>query len=187
VLAFLVFLALLGVAAALLTIQLVDNDGGNGGNGGSGGDGGETSNGVTQAITSIVDYDPFGDNREENPSQVGLAVDGFPDTAWHSEFYNTRDFGNAKPGVGLVLNLSTETDVSAVEIDANAGYDVAIYVADEAAATLAGWGQPRAKASDLGADARVDLSPSARGRVVLVWFTRLPESGRLDVAELRVR
>jgi serine/threonine-protein kinase len=183
VLAFIVFLALLGVAAGLLTARIVDdNGGGNNGNRGSGG----ASPGVISAGATVTDFDPFGDNGRENPDEVALAADGRSDTAWHSETYNTRNFGNAKPGVGLVMKLPTEADVSAVEIDANAGYDVEIYVADAPADTLAGWGSPRATKTDLPASAKVDLSSSATGRYVLVWFTHLPESGRLDVAEISV-
>ena len=186
VVAFIVFLALLGVAAGLLTARILDdNSNGNGDGGGGSGNGGISTNGAV-ANPSIADFDPFGDNGRENPAEVGLAIDGLENTAWHSETYNTRNFGNAKPGVGLVLTLPDATAVSKVEIDGNAGYDVTIYVADQPADTLAGWGSPRGKKTDLQANDAVELSPSASGRAVLVWFTRLPESGRLDVAEIRV-
>jgi hypothetical protein len=192
VLVFLIFLALLGIAAGVVTAQLADDNGGGGGGSGggrSGSNGGGSSNAAALTSAAVIDFDPFGDKgaaSQENREQVDLAVDQNPGTAWHSESYSTRNFGNAKPGVGLVLNLPDEADVSAVEIDANAGYDVAIYVADAPADTLDGWGAPRESATDLPAGAKVALSPSARGRAVLVWFTRLPESNRLDVAELRV-
>jgi serine/threonine-protein kinase len=189
VLAFVVFLVLLGVAAGLLTTRLVDDDGGGSGNGGGGGGNGVSTNGAAIATSAIVDFDPFGDDgptSEENREQAPLAADGRADTAWHSEMYTTRNFGNAKPGVGLVLALPTESDVSSVEIDANPGYDVAIYVADESGRTLADWGSPRVTRTDVPANAQVELSPSAGGRFVLVWFTLLPESRRLDVSEIRV-
>ena len=190
VVAFVVFLALLGVAAGLLTARLLDDDRGGGGNSsgnGGGGNGGATT-GVAIDNSEIIDFDPFGTENppQENREQAVLAADGLADTEWHSETYNTRNFGNAKPGVGLVLSLPERSDVSAVEIDANAGSDVAIYVADEAGKALTDWGAPRVTKSDLPANARVELSPSARGRFVLVWFTLLPESRRLDVSEIRV-
>jgi tRNA A-37 threonylcarbamoyl transferase component Bud32 len=186
VLAFIVFLALLGLAAGLLTVRLVDDNGGGGSGGGSSSG---SSSGAPPDIATVADFDPFGTENpgRENPDAVPFTYDGLPDTEWHSEQYATRKFGNAKPGVGLVVTLEGGSEVSAVEIDANSGYDAEIYVADEAADTLAGWGTPRAKASGLEARATVELSPSVNGRFVLVWFTLLPESGRLDVAELRVR
>jgi hypothetical protein len=100
--------------------------------------------------------------------------------------YSTRNFGNGKPGVGLIAALDERSTISAVEIDANAGYDVEIYVADNSADTLAGWGTPLVTKTDLGANAHIEISPSAAGRYVLVWFTLLPESKRLDVSEIRV-
>ena len=72
------------------------------------------------------------------------------------------------------MTLPAETDVSAVEIDANAGYDVEIYVANAPADTLVGWGAPRATKTDVSGNAKVDLSSGASGRYVLVWFTHLP-------------
>jgi hypothetical protein len=180
VLGFLVFLLLLGVAAGLLTARLV----------GDNGSGGASTSGAAPELATVRDFDPFGTELpepNENPAAVPLVYDGDADTAWNSEQYATRAFGNAKEGVGLAVTLTGRSNVSAVEIDANAGYDVEIYVADEPGDTPAAWGAVRAEQHDLPANARVELSPSAAGRYVLVWFTRLPESGRLDVAELRVR
>jgi len=186
ILAFLVFLAALGVAAGLLTARIVDdNNGGNRGNGGTNGAG--TSSGAVNTAADITDFDPFGTpDQRENPDQVAFAHDGDPSTAWHSETYFTRNFGNAKPGVGLVVTLADTANVSAVEIDANAGYDVEIYVSDAPHDSLDGWGKPRAKQTEAPANAKVELSPSATGKYVLVWFTHLPESMRLDVSEIRV-
>jgi hypothetical protein len=44
----------------------------------------------------------------------------------------------------------------------------------------------RGRGTDLAADARIGVDPAATGRVVLVWFTRTPPSGRIDVREVRV-
>jgi serine/threonine-protein kinase len=180
VLVFLIFLALLGVAAGLITARLLNNNGGGGGNG--------SSSGAEPQISTMTDFDPFGteDPPHENPEAVRFAYDNLPNTAWQSESYSTRNFGNAKPGVGLVATLTEGSNVSAVEIDANAGYDVEIYVADESADTLAGWGSPLVTRTNLTEHARIELSPSATGRYVLVWFTLLPESKRLDVSEIHV-
>jgi serine/threonine-protein kinase len=181
VLAFLVFLALLGVAAGLITARIIDDN--------QGGGGGGSSSGAAPQISTVTDFDPFGTERptpNENPAAVGFTYDKLPNTAWQSEMYSTRNFGNAKPGVGLIATLDARSNISAVEIDAKAGYDAEIYVADESADTLAGWGSPRVTKSGLPANAHIELSPRATGRYVLVWFTLLPESKQLDVFEIRV-
>ena len=108
-------------------------------------------------------------------------------TAWRSETYATRNLGGLKPGVGLVLDLRADADVSSVEIDGAAGANVEIYVADSAGTTLSDWGPVRGRADDIPAQATVAVDPAVRGRAVLVWFTRTPESGRIEVNELRVR
>jgi len=183
VLAFLVFLVLLGLAAGLLTARIVDDN-----QGGNGGGGGGSSSGAAPSIATVTDFDPFGDgeNPRENPDAVQFVKDGLANTEWRSETYNTRNFGNAKDGVGLAVELKERVGVSAVEIDANSGYDVEIYVADEPASTPAGWGPVRTSRKGAEANATLTLSPEATGRYVLVWFTNLPESGRLDVSEIRV-
>jgi serine/threonine protein kinase len=181
VVVFLIFLALLGATAGLITARIIDDNNANGGGGGS-------SSGATPTIGSMTDFDPFGTEHppHENPDAVVFAYDGLPNTAWQSEMYATRNFGNAKPGVGLIAELDERSTVSAVEIDANAGYDVEIYVADDSPDTLAGWGTPLVTKTNLDANARIELSPRATGRYVLVWFTLLPESKRLDVSEVNV-
>jgi hypothetical protein len=173
---FILFLAALGLAAGLITARIVAEDDPAGGSGASG---------ASPEIATIADFDPAGDG-VENPDTVRFAVDDDASTAWSSETYETRDLGGLKDGVGLVLALTAPTAVSSVEIDGAAGADVEIYVADQAAASLGGWGPVRAQADDIADDATIAVDPAATGAAVLVWFTRTPESGRIDVAELRV-
>ena len=171
---FLLFLAALGVAAGLITARVVADD-----------DGGSGRSSAAPSVASATDFDPGGDARE-NSAAVGLAIDGDPTTAWQSETYATRDLGGLKSGVGIAITLDASADVSSVEIDGPAGANVEIYVADQAGSTLSAWGPVRASADDISAAARVAVDPSVRGSAVLVWFTRTPESGRIDVQELRV-
>jgi serine/threonine-protein kinase len=175
---FVLFLAALGTAAGLITAQLVAND--------SGGGSASPSDSGPVAVANATDFDPPPGDGAENPGAVGFAVDGNPTTAWSSETYATRNLGGLKPGVGLVLELAADADVSRVEIDGEPGTDVQIYVADAPRATLAEWGPVRGGADDLPERATVAIDPSVRGRAVLVWFTRTPESGRIEVRELRV-
>jgi eukaryotic-like serine/threonine-protein kinase len=138
-------------------------------------------------LVSAKDFDPQGDNRSENPGQVRFAFDGNPTTAWSTEHYNTADFGRAKPGVGIWFDLGSSHTVRSVEVDSpDTGWSAAVYVADNPASTLAGWGKPRATGADLGTHARLTLSSPASGRYVLLWITRLPASGKLKVSEVRV-
>ncbi len=52
--------------------------------------------------------------------------------------------------------------------------------------SLAGWGSPVGSVEDAGASASIELDGPPSGSAVLVWFTRLPTSGRVAVNEVRV-
>jgi eukaryotic-like serine/threonine-protein kinase len=60
--------------------------------------GGEEAAGVAVRLSAVSDYDPEGDG-EEHTSEVPLATDGDPATAWATETYESF----SKPGIGIVL------------------------------------------------------------------------------------
>jgi serine/threonine-protein kinase len=172
---FLVFLAALGTASGLVTALVV-----------SSGDDRTGGSSPPPVITSIRDFDPPPGDGRENSLGARFAFDGDATTAWNSESYESRDLGGIKPGVGLVVELEGLADVRAVEIEGEPGADVEIYVATSAGGTLAEWGPVRGRATDLADRATVTLDQPVRGQAVLVWFTRTPPSGRIQVRELRV-
>jgi hypothetical protein len=68
-------------------------------------------------ITSAAVFDPFGDGEPENDDEVPQAFDGDPATAWSTLSYRgSADFGNLKPGVGLVLDLGSAQPVGGVTL-----------------------------------------------------------------------
>jgi eukaryotic-like serine/threonine-protein kinase len=138
-------------------------------------------------LASAQDFDPYGNDGQENHAAVGRAIDGNPMTAWPTETYVTRDFGHGKPGVGIYVTLAAPGTASRVSVDTlEAGWSGEIYAASSPSTTLAGWGRPVASGTNLGVHTQFTLRPATRARVVLLWLTLLPTSGRLDVAELRV-
>jgi eukaryotic-like serine/threonine-protein kinase len=154
---------------------------------GTGGTTDGSTPGVTAQISGVSDFDPEGDN-EEHPELIDNATDQNATTAWTTEGYDTPDFGGLKDGVGLLIDLLEPSDVSFVELDTEeGGWNAEIYVAETAGDTLGSWGPPRATIEDAEASERIDLGPPPPvGSAVLVWFTRLPESGRVTVDEVRV-
>jgi len=167
-----------GAAGGYLIVRRLESTTGNGAG----------SSGATTAprVTGIADFDPEGGDGE-NADQAARATDGDPSSAWSTESYRSPDFGGGKSGVGLALELAAEADVSNVEVQTDlAGWSAQIYVAGSQGATLVDWGRPVASGADLGTTARFDIVPAARGKAVLIWLTRLPTSGRLAIAEVRV-
>ncbi len=75
--------------------------------------------GTALPINATVDYDPQGATaREESPGEAEskAAADGNPETAWSTERYSTREFGQLKDGVGLIFELGQVSQVSSLTI-----------------------------------------------------------------------
>jgi hypothetical protein len=174
-----IFLLAAGAAGGYLTVKALNDTDGTG----SG-----SAPGVSTSAPQIVgaaDFDPEGGDGE-HPEQAGLAVDGNGATGWSTETYNSADLGG-KSGVGLRIELADASEISTVEVDADGtGWNAQVYVSDSPAETLAGWGDPVASGEDLGPDASFELDPTAQGRTVLIWLTRLPASGKLEITEVRI-
>ncbi len=104
-----------------------------------------SSSGSAEApVTSLVatDLDPQGSDGGENSEEAGLAVDGDPQTAWRTSSYE-QQFGPSglKTGVGLVIDLGQQRQVSAVDLDfLGAPTGVSLYLTDADAARC---GRPR--------------------------------------------
>jgi hypothetical protein len=135
----------------------------------------------------VEDFDPFGDNGQENRRLAPLAHDGNLATVWPTETYASPTFGNSKPGLGLRIDLAGPEGVSRVVVQTTApGWSASIYASDTTPETLAGWGQPLAGIDDAPVDATITLDPQSKKQHILVWFTRLPAGGRLDVREVEL-
>ena len=50
-------------------------------------------------------------------AEAANVVDGDPDTAWDTQRFNTADFGNLKPGMGILINLGTPRHLSEVRVE----------------------------------------------------------------------
>ncbi len=138
-------------------------------------------------VASARSYDPQGTGAAgENGALAALAIDGQPGTAWRTETYTTRRFGNLKTGVGLVVDLGADQNVAGITITSpTRGWAVEIYVSGSTPAELAGWGPPVAAAQDIQGDAQLDLG-STSGRSVLVWITDLGDgpTNRVEMSDL---
>lgn len=134
----------------------------------------------------VASFDPQGDG-QENPGEVGALVDGDPRTSWSSDRYNSRKFGNLKPGLGLAMTLTPPRKLSYMEVaSGTAGWDAQVHVADAAGDDLADWGPPVDRVTGSRASERFDLGGRTVG-AVLIWFTDLgPESNRLTITEIAI-
>jgi tRNA A-37 threonylcarbamoyl transferase component Bud32 len=183
-LALLAMIALVAVGAALYvaTRTLVDDGGGDGG-----GESDGTAPATPIAIVGASDFDPDGDDQEENSGSTGLAVDEDPATVWSTQTYNNRDFDEPKRGVGIVVETDGAAPIRRVEVATDDDdWNGAVYVAEDRGVRLEDWGAPVDEQAALGRQAGFDVPEDASGRYVLLWITRLPADGKLGIAEVSV-
>ena len=177
----LVILLLLGAGAlAAYVLAPVSDDSGRGG--------GNSAEAASQAlpITEAQDFDPPPGDGSEHGDEARFAIDGDPRSTWQTESYSNRNFGNAKPGVGLWVQLDASHEISAVTVTTlEDGWSAQIYVADQPGSTLAAWGPVRASADDVAATHTFALS-NTRGQYLLVWCTQLPDSTKLQIGDVKV-
>ena len=112
----------------------------------------------------------------ENEIAARDAIDGDPLTSWRTEDYATRSFGNLKPGVGLIIDLSGPHRIGHISIASpTAGWAVQIHATDGPAPdSVTGWGASVASATNIGGS--IDLSMhEVSASSVLLWITDLGE------------
>jgi eukaryotic-like serine/threonine-protein kinase len=137
-------------------------------------------------IVDAQDFDPPPGGGSEHSDETQRVFDGDPGTAWQTESYSNRDFGNAKPGVGIWVKLDVPHDITQVTVTAlEAGWSGEIYVADQPGDTLDAWGPPRATADNIPATHPFALNDT-HGQYVLVWCTQLPPSNSLQIGDIKV-
>jgi putative peptide zinc metalloprotease protein len=122
------------------------------------------------------------DPGDENSAAAKFAIDGNPATAWSTQYYlGSALFGGLKSGTGLILDMGNQVRISTVTVTfgSRRGADVSIEVGNDdtrAAATLSTF-TTVARADDVGGRHTFRATRSAKGRYVLIWFTKLPPLG----------
>jgi predicted Ser/Thr protein kinase len=164
-------LAIAGIVIGLLTI-----DGSNGGGNGN------ASVGSPISLTGVGAYDPYGDGTEHD-DKAPRATDGNFATYWYTETYsNAPSLG--KPGVGLVLDAHSPTQVSRIVLRTDTpGFTAYI----RATNIFGGASQPvsdsKVTTSRTVFDVRQSGGPK---RYYVIWITRLPpETNFAHVNEVR--
>jgi eukaryotic-like serine/threonine-protein kinase len=166
--------ALLLVAAGVLAAVLLISSGNTPGGGG----GALKDKGSPIALSSATDYDPEGDGQED-PAEVGLAVDGDPTgTAWSSEHYDSETFAGTKegpePGVGLYVTAKSSAEPSAMVIKTpSPGWDAKIFAAASGPPEeITEWGEAVGSVTDAQETEDVELHLASPAKYFLIWFNK---------------
>ena len=125
---------------------------------------------------------PGSDPGDENDDLAGYAIDGNPSTAWQTQdYYANPVFSGLKTGTGLILDMGRPVRLRSVTVTFGPapGADVSIEVGNHntrATSTLSTF-TTVARAQDIGGTYTFTCTGPARGRYVLIWFTKLPPAG----------
>jgi transcriptional regulator with XRE-family HTH domain len=115
----------------------------------------------------------FGPNGGDNPGLAHLALAGPHSAGWHTDWYSSARFGGLYPGTGLLLNMGRTVTITGARIDLGTGTGATLQLRVGSTPTMAGL-PPVARTTGAGGTVRLSLTSPARGRYVLLWFTRLP-------------
>jgi hypothetical protein len=121
---------------------------------------------------SVSGFDPLGD-RQEGAIHALNAIDGKSSTDWHTESYNSADFGRYKAGVGLLVDMGESVPIRQVSIEFGdtPGGTAELRLGDsEDLEKLAVTGKP----TDAVGKKEFSFETEQKSRYVLVWFTKLP-------------
>ncbi|WP_245997807.1 protein kinase family protein [Streptomyces armeniacus] len=126
-------------------------------------------------IVDAKDFDPAGDG-SENPETVQDAFDGDPDSFWYTRnYYGQPDFGNLKPGVGLVLDLGKAQPVESVKVRFQGQTSAELLAAPQGTTTMpTAYSGFRKLTEHTGQSLGYEAEKPVTTRYVLVWLTELP-------------
>jgi hypothetical protein len=152
---------------------------------------------TTARIVGARDVDPPPEGSgEEHRKDVPKTYDGKQTTTWTTMSYNSAEFGDEKPGVGIVYDLGAVTTVSKVTVSVRRDpYDFEIRVpsgdTSESPADPDDWeAQGEAKDTD-GETVTVQLAAGVRTRYVMIWLTKIPKESagkyRGEIAEVSIQ
>jgi cytoskeletal protein RodZ len=127
---------------------------------------------ASQPLTP-VQATAFGPNGGDNPGLAHLVLGGGHSGGWHTDWYSSPRFGNLYPGTGLLLKMGRTVTVTGAQVDLGSTTGASLQLRVGSTPTMAGL-PPVARASGAGGTVRLHPASPARGRYVLVWFTRLP-------------
>jgi hypothetical protein len=146
-----------------------------------------TSSPSPSAAASVVlrpvganSFDIYGnDNGNEDADGAKYAIDNSSSTFWHTDYYFTYpNFGNLKPGTGLILDMGEQVRLSQVVVQFGtsccAHVDIEIGNSnDPVPSTLGTFTQVASSVSAFGVT-DFNVTSKVTGRYVLIWITRLP-------------
>ena len=137
---------------------------------------------------SATSFGTSGPGQGDNQQLAHLAIDGSRGTAWNTDWYTSARFGNLYSGTGLLVDMGKPVTITGAQISLGNAPGASFQLRVGSVPTLAGL-KPAAGAAGASGTVRLRLTTPARGRYVLIWFTRLPlnANGNFEASVSNVR
>jgi serine/threonine-protein kinase len=172
------------VVAALVVVIVVVGDHGSGTAHSPG-----TGTTVAPASLAIHSVSVFHLERDaDHAADVGLTIDGNPNTAWETDRYDNATFAGLRRGLGLAFTLGSVHTLHVLKVTSSTlGWSAQVFVADGVPnpPTLAAWGAPVAVHDDIQGDWTFSLG-GHQGSAILLWITYLGPTFQASIAEVSV-
>jgi serine/threonine protein kinase len=128
---------------------------------------------------SANSFDPLGTSGNENGNEAKYAIDGNPNTFWHTDYYlDYPNFGNLKTGTGLILDMGGPVRLSQVVVQFGssccAHVEIEIGNNDTPVASTLNAFTPVQSSDNAVGSTTFDVTSRVTGRYVLIWITYLP-------------
>lgn len=157
----------------------------------AGSEGGTTTPGNEVRPVRATVFSP--DGGADNPDMAGNAIDGSTTTVWPTDTYSDPiPFPNFKNGVGLMLELSEPTTITAVEVNVSStGTSVQIRSSPSAEpSSLDGTTEMTASTPLRPGNNTIKVNSASPTSYVLVWIDKLGKvdgENRTDVSEITLK
>jgi hypothetical protein len=140
---------------------------------------------VAVEIASAQDFDPDGDG-SEHPGDVSKMLDGDPSTTWGTDHYNSAEFGQLKPGLGVWFDLGGTSEVTSLIVRSPlSAWTFELHSGpspDQATSVLEASDGSKSFTADPSGTTSVELGSPVGTDGILIWITKLaPDGGRFAV------
>ena len=134
-------------------------------------------------IAGVQSFDPDG-NGAEHDAELANLTDGNATTTWGTEQYASPQFGNLKPGVGLVIRLDGTTKLTRLTVASpSRGWSAEVATANSSPSDRAAWGQAVDRGTASGGETTFDLGGRSATHLLL-WITDLGGQNAMEIGEL---
>ena len=137
---------------------------------------------VRLRVLSAFEIDPR--DGKEKPALVPNAYDGDASSAWSTDTYRTREFGNLKDGLGLGFDLGSVVAPRRVTVRVTPGTSFELRTSPSPSRKASDWSVVASSARDATSGTVVVDTGAVRSRYWLLWITRLPEGRRAEVFDV---